>query len=123
MFGSLYLNIPAVVQQKQLIRDANVKGNGILSADFVVTTVLMALSGDANIPTVNAIPIGPITVCATSILVLYVPPITTGNNLRIAMIDVMIATVVPTCCLTLPGSVGLVNDNCGFGRQRMNCVM
>eukprot|EP00529_Nitzschia_sp_RCC80_P029676 CAMPEP_0113464392 /NCGR_PEP_ID=MMETSP0014_2-20120614/13179_1 /TAXON_ID=2857 /ORGANISM="Nitzschia sp." /LENGTH=311 /DNA_ID=CAMNT_0000356475 /DNA_START=156 /DNA_END=1091 /DNA_ORIENTATION=+ /assembly_acc=CAM_ASM_000159 len=123
MLGSLYLNTPAVVQQKQLIRLANVNGNGIDAADFVEMTVLMALRGDANIPTVNAIPIGPMTFCATSTGVLYLAPIVNGNNLRMAMIDVMIATVVATCCLTLPGSVGDLNDNGGFGKQRMNCVI
>ena len=123
MLGSLYLNNPAVVQQKQLTRLANVNGNGIDAADFVSTTVLMALNGDANIPTVNAIPIGPITFCATSIVVLYFDDISRGKNFRIASTDVMIEIVSTTCCLTDPGSVGLLKDSGGLGRHLMNRAM
>ena len=123
MFKSLYLNIPAVVQQKQLTRLANVNGNGMDLADFVSMTVLIALNGDANIPTVNAIPIGPITCCATSRVVLYFDDINNGKNFNIASTDVMIDTVKTTCCLTDPGNVGLLKDIGGLGRHLMNCVM
>ena len=106
MLESLASNKPNTDQRKQLITVAIVKGNGMLTADFVCKTTLRADNGEPNNAMQNRTARFPINSTFPSALDgTFVANKASFGVTAKKLAKQVIAATPCTCCLNVPGKV------------------